>query len=156
MYNKDRFKIYIQVQIKIYLYCLLAGSVSIHFFIYNWILICRKQNYYQKSQFEVWEICKFWILQNHRIFRTPDTMVWEIYKFWILQNASLNLAILNLVWEICKFWILQNASEFPNMYPIVWEICKFWILQNKFSRNNTCKWFERYVNFEFYKTIVSS
>ena len=109
MYNKDRFKIYIQVQIKIYLYCLLAGSVSIHFFVYNWILICRNQNYYRKSQFEVWEIC----------------------KFWILQNFLISIPKLSLVWEICKFWILQNILWLPT----------------------TNLPFERYVNFEFYKTI---
>ena len=130
MYNKDRFKIYNQVQIKIYLYCLLAGSVSIHFFVYNWILICRKQNYYQKSQFEVWEICKFWILQNGDVFVMTVPYVWEICKFWILQNNLSNTLTSLSVWEICKFWILQNRDTILRASEAVWEICKFWILQN--------------------------
>ena len=38
-----------------------------------------------------------------------------------------------------------------NQY-VVWEICKFWILQNNTSLSNSDSQFERYVNFEFYKT----
>ena len=35
---------------------------------------------------------------------------------------------------------------------LVWEICKFWILQNNKIVDLTTPMFERYVNFEFYKT----
>ena len=35
---------------------------------------------------------------------------------------------------------------------MVWEICKFWILQNKTAKQQNQESFERYVNFEFYKT----
>ena len=38
----------------------------------------------------------------------------------------------------------------------VWEICKFWILQNKKKRRIDWYSFERYVNFEFYKTVQVS
>ena len=38
----------------------------------------------------------------------------------------------------------------------VWEICKFWILQNFVLLNPLVILFERYVNFEFYKTLVVS
>ena len=152
MYNKDRFKIYIQVQIKIYLYCLLAGSVSIHFFIYNWILICRNQNYYQKSQFEVWEICKFWILQNISSLFWKSFPVWEICKFWILQNNDGKITHYRMVWEICKFWILQNTS-LNALPPILFErYVNFEFYKTIYGADNVSGEFERYVNFEFYKT----
>ena len=35
---------------------------------------------------------------------------------------------------------------------VVWEICKFWILQNLDPVKVWVILFERYVNFEFYKT----
>ena len=38
---------------------------------------------------------------------------------------------------------------------LVWEICKFWILQNKKQTLLNSLGFERYVNFEFYKTSSS-
>ena len=40
----------------------------------------------------------------------------------------------------------------PTAY--VWEICKFWILLNQSLKARIRKVFERYVNFEFYKTMV--
>ena len=37
---------------------------------------------------------------------------------------------------------------------VVWEICKFWILQNLIEDDLGQQEFERYVNFEFYKTFT--
>ena len=58
----------------------------------------------------------------------------------------------NNVWEICKFWILQNEVKKDVSIYKVWEICKFWILQNCWYSKRWTLTFERYVNFEFYKT----
>ena len=62
---------------------------------------------------------------------TEGVVVWEICKFWILQNDGLVSAFKSIVWEICKFWILQNFAIATLPAPTVWEICKFWILQNE-------------------------
>ena len=60
---------------------------------------------------------------------TEGVVVWEICKFWILQNDGLVSAFKSIVWEICKFWILQNLDDNTFLTERVWEICKFWILQ---------------------------
>ena len=82
--------------------------------------------------------------------------VWEICKFWILQNKVDGEMNITTVWEICKFWILQNDYSKEQVKGGVWEICKFWILQNdqEVCYKNLAM-FERYVNFEFYKTKAS-
>ena len=51
----------------------------------------------------VWEICKFWILQNIENLSTNSEEVWEICKFWILQNFSGKVEKLIFVLEICEF-----------------------------------------------------
>ena len=80
--------------------------------------------------------------------------VWEICKFWILQNSDTELLTLLIVWEICKFLILQNFLNSFFYRCWVWEICKFWILQNNNLIVDRLDVFERYVNFEFYKTGI--
>ena len=42
------------------------------------------------------------------------------------------------------------------MEAYVWEICKFWILQNGKAVDLLNEEFERYVNFEFYKTVSTA
>ena len=61
----------------------------------------------------------------------------------------------NKVWEICKFWFLQNPSN------SCWTRGKFERYVNfDFYKTDTplserSKMFERYVNFDFYKTTLS-
>ena len=43
----------------------------------------------------------------------------------------------------------------PTVDTSVWEICKFWILQNFIIGHLRGERFERYVNFEFYKTLTT-
>ena len=51
-----------------------------------------KQNKDEVGLHLVWEICKFWILQNNQLVDTGQKIVWEICKFWILQNRERNEA----------------------------------------------------------------
>ena len=46
-----------------------------------------------------------------------------------------------------------KPSSVASTSFVVWEICKFWILQNTSPKINLDETFERYVNFEFYKTV---
>ena len=59
---------------------------------------------------------------NFEFYKTPTTTitsyddVWEICKFWILQNLVLLSRVILGVWEICKFWILQNSKKDFSYY----------------------------------------
>ena len=101
----------------------------------------------------VWEICKFWILQNHSKDRERKREFERYVNFEFYKTLHLLTIHKVSVWEICKFWILQNEIYAGLLFQYVWEICKFWILQNHKARKVLLIQFERYVNFEFYKTL---
>ena len=69
-----------------------------------------------RESIQVWEICKFWILQNKQIAGLATGIVWELCKSWILQNKQIAGLATGIVWEICKFWILQNSNWFIKEY----------------------------------------
>ena len=58
-----------------------------------------------------------------------------------------------VVWEICKFWILQNKEELIKEYDEFERYVNFEFYKTTVITSVGSSMFERYVNFEFYKTI---
>ena len=124
LYNIGRFKIYIQVQIKI-LSKLPSGWIGVGPFFYTQI-----QSFFSKSQFEVWEIC----------------------KFWILQNTSSSVKLNDRFERYVNFEFYKTKNEF-NFKVLEFErYVNFEFYKTSLTIGLNCSTFERYVNFEFYKT----
>ena len=59
------------------------------------------------------------------------------------------------VWEICKFWILQNCVYKSTTIILFERYVNFEFYKTTMNLEKWNSWFERYVNFEFYKTFVT-
>ena len=60
------------------------------------------------------------------------------------------------VWEICKFWILQNILIITPLYIQFERYVNFEFYKTEVQPKAPTRLFERYVNFEFYKTELNS
>ena len=75
------------------------------------------QNLLQKSKIakQVWEPCKFVMVQNEACIVADLCPVWEPCKFVMVQNIFASDSRRSAVWESCKFVMVQNSVD---MYKI--------------------------------------
>ena len=70
--------------------------------------------------FEVWEPCKFVMVQNAIVDETHEMKVWEPCKFVMVQNVNGQFIDSIMVWEPCKFVMVQN-KYLPPTFTSVFE-----------------------------------